>query len=248
MRRRRECPGATEGTDPTTYGTRRRRKTRSQRIREGFGQARAYNAPAAPRGPAWRGGREAEGSRLLSGLGGSCLPRGFESHPLRSHLEWPHAPVAQPDRASVYETEGHWFESSRARLRTAPLRRGFCFSAREAPSTKPAGGNRLGNTPGLEARRRSGGGRLTQAVPALGPRGTWDLYRDDGRTHPRTALEKSGERRGRRERLPASGVNPTPPPGCNLCLDVSHRDPPGSSVVLAIPRTHQHVPLLPPRL
>ena len=27
----------------------------------------------------------------------------------------PHAPVAQLDRASVYETEGHWFESSRAR-------------------------------------------------------------------------------------------------------------------------------------
>ena len=36
------------------------------------------------RGRFRRGGREAEGSRLLSGLGGSHLPRGFESHPLRS--------------------------------------------------------------------------------------------------------------------------------------------------------------------
>src|SRR5947208_1780378 len=30
----------------------------------------------------------------------------------------PHAPVAQLDRASVYETEGHRFESCRARFRT----------------------------------------------------------------------------------------------------------------------------------
>src|SRR5882724_3675971 len=34
------------------------------------------------------------------------------------------APVAQLDRASVYETEGHWFESSRAHCL---LHRRFCF-------------------------------------------------------------------------------------------------------------------------
>src|ERR1700761_4146968 len=36
-----------------------------------------------------------------------------ERRPSRPRLSG-HAPVAQPDRASVYETEGHWFESSRA--------------------------------------------------------------------------------------------------------------------------------------
>src|SRR6478735_1830641 len=55
--------------------------------------------------------------------------RGFESRPLRSRpptsdhqrvaaiLGGAHAPVAQLDRASVYGTEGHRFESCRARSR-----------------------------------------------------------------------------------------------------------------------------------
>jgi hypothetical protein len=37
------------------------------------------------------------------------------------------APVAQLDRALVYETKGHWFESSQARTAKAPEIRGFSF-------------------------------------------------------------------------------------------------------------------------
>jgi hypothetical protein len=51
-------------------------------------------------------------------------------------LECPHAPVAQLDRASVYETEGRWFESSRARSR----RRLRCGIA--APGSAAAAGGR----------------------------------------------------------------------------------------------------------
>src|SRR4051794_6196098 len=52
--------------------------------------------PPGPFGwPTRRGGREAEGSRLLSGLGGSNLPRGFESHPLRYNR---HEPAREPPR------------------------------------------------------------------------------------------------------------------------------------------------------
>src|SRR3954468_19917377 len=65
--------------------------------------------------------------------------RGFESRPLRSlasvrrrtdgrYARGEHAPVAQLDRASVYGTEGHRFESCWARLES-PVNAGF-FSAR----------------------------------------------------------------------------------------------------------------------
>jgi hypothetical protein len=62
--------------------------------------------------------------------------RGFESRPLRSlrsarrprrigrYPRSSHAPVAQLDRASVYGTEGHRFESCRARSKS-PAQQGF---------------------------------------------------------------------------------------------------------------------------
>src|SRR6185312_10384413 len=80
--------------------------------------------------------------------------RGFESRPLRSlaprcGVVWTvailggsHAPVAQLDRASVYGTEGHRFESCRARWK-GPAQAGFSLS-RWLPIAHPAvvGGNR----------------------------------------------------------------------------------------------------------
>ena len=53
----------------------------------------------------------AEGARLLSECRSECSYRGFESLLLRQC-----APVAQLDRASVYETEGRRFESCQAHL------------------------------------------------------------------------------------------------------------------------------------
>ncbi len=84
---------------------------------------------AGPRQPA----RDARGA--APGAAGAVHGRrasGNDSSltPLDRSLEWPHAPVAQPDRASVYETEGHWFESSRARSRCRAEHR---FPSRIAP-------------------------------------------------------------------------------------------------------------------
>src|SRR6476660_5567484 len=76
--------------------------------------------------------------------------RGFESRPLRSPPRrattsvWPlsseaHAPVAQLDRASVYGTEGHRFESCRARSRI------WLSEGKSGRLSNPWGGNNAGN-------------------------------------------------------------------------------------------------------
>ena len=70
----------------------------------------------------WRGGREAEGAPLLREYGAKSSIEG--SNPSLSARERSRgsatlgrrAPVAQLDRASVYGTEGHRFESCRARF------------------------------------------------------------------------------------------------------------------------------------
>src|SRR3954463_547054 len=78
-----------------------------------------------------RGGRVAEGTRLLSEYGDQTPSRvRIPPSPFCGRLlQWPiAAPVAQLDRASVYGTEGQRFESSRARLE-APANAGvFAFS------------------------------------------------------------------------------------------------------------------------
>src|ERR687888_2568181 len=56
----------------------------------------------------WRGGRVGRRQPPAKRLQGQKLCPGFESLPLR------HAPLAQVDRASDYESEGQRFESSRA--------------------------------------------------------------------------------------------------------------------------------------
>src|SRR5919197_1597077 len=56
----------------------------------------------------WRGGRVGRRQPPAKRLQGQNLCPGFESRPLR------HAPLAQVDRASDYESEGQRFESSRA--------------------------------------------------------------------------------------------------------------------------------------
>jgi hypothetical protein len=48
-----------------------------------------------------------------------------------------HAPVAQLDRVSASEAEGHWFESSQARHFQQARRRGLC-PARRAPTVRVA--------------------------------------------------------------------------------------------------------------
>ena len=73
--------------------------------------------PGATRGSR-RGGRVAEGTRLLSEYGAASSIAGSNpalSAGLRLHSPPLSAPVAQLDRASVYGTEGQRFESSRAR-------------------------------------------------------------------------------------------------------------------------------------
>src|SRR5215213_10947849 len=74
-----------------------------------------------------RGGRVAEGTRLLSEYGEAISIAG--SNPALSAKKGTAtllarfaAPVAQLDRASVYGTEGQRFESSRARRETAANR------------------------------------------------------------------------------------------------------------------------------
>src|SRR3954468_11071440 len=70
--------------------------------------------------------------------------RGFESRPLRSlasvrrrtdgrYARGEHAPVAQLDRASVYGTEGHRFESCRARYKSR-AQQGFSFAVSSTDS------------------------------------------------------------------------------------------------------------------
>src|SRR5258705_13475670 len=98
---------------------------RRNSVRGGAGRSprSLYTGAAHPR----RGGRAAEGTRLLSEYGvhtpsrvripPSPLPspaRHVPQQPL-ARLGNPLAPVAQLDRASVYGTEGQRFESSRAR-------------------------------------------------------------------------------------------------------------------------------------
>ena len=56
----------------------------------------------------WRGGRVGRRQPPAKRLQGQKLCPGFESLPLR------HAPLAQLDRASDYESEGREFESLRA--------------------------------------------------------------------------------------------------------------------------------------
>jgi hypothetical protein len=88
----------------------------------------AFNHDREPRGQrASRAGRDSCGRGCLPVGGRGAQPRGpvipgplGGDFPAERHPEAPlrcasHAPVAQLDRASVYETEGHWFESSRAR-------------------------------------------------------------------------------------------------------------------------------------
>ena len=96
------------------------------------GPTRLHCAPAerAARPIPRRGGRVAEGTRLLSEYGAASSIAG--SNPALSALNATAtlsarftAPVAQLDRASVYGTEGQRFESSRARLPGPLLRRGF---------------------------------------------------------------------------------------------------------------------------
>ena len=57
-------------------------------------------------GKAWRGGRVGRRQPPAKRLQGQNLCPGFESRPLR------HAPIAQMDRASDYESEGQRFDSS----------------------------------------------------------------------------------------------------------------------------------------
>src|SRR3954451_1370773 len=71
-----------------------------------------------------RGGRVAEGTRLLSEYGDQTPSRVRIPPSPFPALQWPvAAPVAQLDRASVYGTEGQRFESSRARCRTRRIMR-----------------------------------------------------------------------------------------------------------------------------
>ena len=68
-------------------------------------------------------------------------PTGSESEPRAAPLRCcPHAPVAQLDRASVYETEGHRFESCRARYPPASLPANAARAgkaARSRPARRP---------------------------------------------------------------------------------------------------------------
>ena len=58
----------------------------------------------------WRDDREADGARLLS----ECAVKGTEGSNPSLSAETKYALVAQLDRASDYESEGHRFESCRA--------------------------------------------------------------------------------------------------------------------------------------
>jgi hypothetical protein len=57
-------------------------------------------------------------ARVLSALATPSAGR-YHCHPAKTHKNAPssrtNAPVAQLDRVSASEAEGHWFESSRAR-------------------------------------------------------------------------------------------------------------------------------------
>src|SRR3954471_8965479 len=106
-----------------------------------------------------RGGRVAEGTRLLSEYGDQTPSRvRIPPSPLEGRfLQWPlTAPVAQLDRASVYGTEGQRFESSRARSRI-PLGGG---DFRPSPNAERWQHRwQQGNTDGVatEGDRRAGG-------------------------------------------------------------------------------------------
>src|SRR5919108_2240260 len=81
----------------------RRRRRRAER------PAKALSRRGILRGLCrWRGGRVGRRQPPAKRLQGQKLCPGFESLPLR------HAPLAQVDRASDYESEGQRFESSRA--------------------------------------------------------------------------------------------------------------------------------------
>ena len=86
--------------------------------------------------PAGRGGRVAEGTRLLSEYGAQP-PSRVRIPPSPLTLHDPQAPVAQLDRASVYGTEGQRFESSRARWRR-PASRASVTVRRSAAAASPA--------------------------------------------------------------------------------------------------------------
>jgi hypothetical protein len=78
----------------------------------------------------------------------SALPCAARAFPLGKRLpalECAHAPVAQLDRASVYETEGHRFESCRARSvgkPKAPFTRGFHIRAVASVNRLKSAGDR----------------------------------------------------------------------------------------------------------
>ena len=119
------------------------------------GSTRGAPTMAAGRrhGPFRRGGREAEGSRLLSGLGGSRLPRGFESHPLR---------YALPLRAPLALRHGM----------NSPCRRNVVLGVVEATlSEPPSSTSDLAELPRSRARLRPP--RRGRANPRSSARRSW---------------------------------------------------------------------------
>ena len=92
----------------------------------------------------WRGGREAEGSCLLSSYRGDSIEGSNPS--LSARISKLRAPVAQLDRASDYESVGRGFESLRARqiIKRAPFFWGpfliaFQPTPTRLPQTAPSG-------------------------------------------------------------------------------------------------------------
>src|SRR5205823_6988817 len=78
------------------------------------------------------------------------------------------APVAQLDRASVYGTEGHRFESCRARSEKCLLLRGFSATCVRSVSVCPARGKKRCSA--SSARTLGGVGRVDgSSTPRLGP-------------------------------------------------------------------------------
>ncbi len=148
--------------------------------------------------------------------------RGFESRPLRSlrsaqrrHSEGRYArssqaPVAQLDRASVYGTEGHRFESCRARQKALPLTLSstdveLCpHSVPRAPQPRDSlGGVRRLEPPTGHVFRRDGKRRLS-AVAQSGQR----LLADLTAAHEPFVIGFDGEHRDQPDQRDVVGDNP----------------------------------------
>jgi hypothetical protein len=100
--------------------------------------ALAAEALYTPARAAGRGGRVAEGTRLLSEYGDQP-PSRVRIPPSPLYTAPPTAPVAQLDRASVYGTEGQRFESSRARSKDSEVCAHLQALSRTVPGTRRRG-------------------------------------------------------------------------------------------------------------